>query len=83
MPAAAWRRQQATNAGPAHRCRRRRSLVAPPRAGPGGAATESKWWEKETPNMRNINGVQELVDALVSSARAPRRERFCAQKPRT
>lgn len=30
-------------------------------------ATKEKWWEKETPNMRNINGVQELVDALVSA----------------
>lgn len=31
-------------------------------------ATKEKWWEKETPNMRNITGVQELVDALVSAA---------------
>eukprot|EP00879_Flechtneria_rotunda_P002701 GHRR01002907.1.p1 GENE.GHRR01002907.1~~GHRR01002907.1.p1 ORF type:complete len:235 (+),score=62.11 GHRR01002907.1:206-910(+) len=26
-----------------------------------------KWWEKETPNMRNIHGVQELVDALADA----------------
>lgn len=34
-------------------------------------ATKEKWWEKETPNMRNITGVQDLVDALVSALVQP------------
>lgn len=31
-------------------------------------ATKEKWWEKTTPNMKDVNGVQELVDALADAA---------------
>ncbi|KAF6262622.1 thioredoxin-like protein [Scenedesmus sp. NREL 46B-D3] len=30
-------------------------------------ATKEKWWEKTTPNMKDVNGVQELVDALADA----------------
>jgi thiol-disulfide isomerase/thioredoxin len=30
-------------------------------------ATKEKWWEKSTPNMREVTGVQELVDALADA----------------
>eukprot|EP00878_Enallax_costatus_P000682 GHUV01000789.1.p1 GENE.GHUV01000789.1~~GHUV01000789.1.p1 ORF type:complete len:243 (+),score=42.63 GHUV01000789.1:2297-3025(+) len=41
-----------------------------PRAGViahAAVATKEKWWEKETANMKNITGVQELVDALADA----------------
>lgn len=52
------------------------NLAAFPRLVAARAAEKvvTKWWEKETPNMRSIDGIQELVDALVSGVpRVPNR----------
>jgi hypothetical protein len=49
------------------------NLAAPRRLVAAHAAEKvvTKWWEKETPNMRSIDGTQELVDALVGGPELP------------
>jgi hypothetical protein len=57
------------------------NLAAFPRLVAARAAEKvvTKWWEKETPNMRSIDGIQELVDALVSGV--PRSRTALAETP--